>query len=122
MAKTLIEKQEVVESTLNTVQNREVKIEKSTRWLKRERIIEEAHGLTTEIVSEIHGALKYMSGMDGDYARSLNDIGYNKIDTKIGHELSERESITAKQAVLAKHILKKYKRQIPENIYNKIFA
>ncbi len=122
MAKTLIEKQEVVESTLNTVQNREVKIEKSTRWLKRERIIEEAHGLTTEIVREIHAALKYMSGMDGDYARTLNDVGYNKIDTKIGHELSDRESITAKQAVIAKHILKKYAKQIPENMYNKIFA
>lgn len=122
MAKTIIEKQEVVEATLNTVQNREVTVEKSTRWLKRERIIEEAHGLTTEIIAEIHSALKYLSGMDGDYALTKNDVGYNKIDTKIGHELSIREFITAKQAVLGKHVLKKYKRQIPEDIYNKIFA
>lgn len=122
MAKTIIEKQEVVEATLNTVQNREVTVEKSTRWLKRERIIEEAHGLTHEIISEIHGALKILSSMDGDHARFENYAGFNKIDTKIGHELSALESITAKQAVLGKHIVKKYKRQLPENIYNKIFA
>jgi hypothetical protein len=48
-------------------------------------------------------------------------MGFNAIDTRIGHDLASKGYLTPKQAILAKKILKKYRKQIPFNIYYNIF-
>lgn len=122
MAKTIVEKQEIIESALNSVQVRERKTSIATRSLTRERIIEEAHNITEEIKLSVHNALRVMVASDSDYAHCKNGIGFNKIDSGIGHSLAELDTITAKQAVLGKRILKKYKNQLPEELYCIIFS
>ena len=52
------------------------------------------------------------TGLDPDYARATNGIGFNKFDGDIGHQLAERIFITPKQAALGKKILKKYHKQL----------
>jgi hypothetical protein len=78
--------------------------------MSRQKIEQEALGITSEEIEQIHADIKYLAGMDGDFAHTQNGVGFNKIDTRIGHDLAGMFSLTAKQAVLARKILKKYKK------------
>jgi len=122
MAKTIVEKQEIIESALNTIQVRERVTSVATRSLTRERIIEEAHNVTPEVKAAVHEALRVLAGKDLDYCSSENGMGYNKVDSAIGHSLAERMELSAKQAVLGKNICKKYSRQLPVDLYSTIFS
>jgi SWI/SNF-related matrix-associated actin-dependent regulator 1 of chromatin subfamily A len=122
MAKTIVEKQEIIESALNTIQVRERVTSVATRSLTRERIIEEAHNVTPEVKVAIHKALRILAGKDLDHCSVENGMGYNKVDSAIGHSLAERIELSAKQAVLGKRIVKKYSRQLPIELYSSIFS
>jgi hypothetical protein len=58
--------------------------------------------------------------MDTDYARTKNAMGFNKMDSEIGHSLAGRSALTPKQAALGKRIVLKYRRQLSEDIINLI--
>ena len=53
-----------------------------------------------------------MAQLDTDKSTRVNGIGFNKYDSVIGHELSERQFLTPKQGALAQKILKKYHKQL----------
>lgn len=121
MAKLLIEKQEIADALLNTVRKSEPKTTVATRSLTREKILEEAHSLTPEKIEQIHEAIKRIAELDRDHAMLVNGQGFNKIDGRIGHDLAEMYQLTARQAVLAKKIVKKYSKQLPKELYSIIF-
>ena len=125
MAQTLIEKQRVIETALDKTLEKEPVIltrdNAATKNTSRKKIVEQAADISQWQILYVHQALRYLASDDGDYARGLNGIGYNKIDSGIGHSLAEQERLTAKQAILGIKIIKKYKRQLQEDLYNKIF-
>lgn len=122
MAHTIIDKQEIIEFTLNVIKDRKPRENKVvTRGLSREKIAKEAEEITEEMARNIHRALRMIARKDIDRAQVLNGVGFNKIDTGIGHALAECNRLTAKQAVLGKRIVKKYKNQLPEDVYITIF-
>ena len=114
MAKTLIVKQEIIEKALDVPESAEEPVshveQPTTASMSRQKIEQEALGITGDEIEQIHADIKYLAGMDGDFAHTQNGVGFNKIDTRIGHDLAGMFSLTAKQAVLARKILKKYKK------------
>ena len=66
-------------------------------------------------------ALKLIVNMDEDMAMRQNGVGFNKLDTGFGHILGKLDSLTEKQARIAHRILRKYKRQLPEELYDSIY-
>lgn len=124
MAKTLIAKQSVIDAALDTrLEDREVQIEIEPRKQRassadttREMIAAEALLITDDQIAAIHSILCILAGLDQDHAAGKNDIGFNKIDSKIGHDLAGRRTLTPKQAALGRRIAKKYHRQIPVDL------
>ena len=71
-------------------------------------------------IMAIHQALRILAGVC-DGAQRRDDIGFNGCDTIIGRALAGCNSLTGRQALLGKKILKKYHRQIPGDVYGTIF-
>ena len=67
----------------------------------------------------IHEAIKGISAKC-DGAISLDNVGFNKLDTKFGKSLADSEKLTTKQALAAWNLLKKYKKQIPKDLWDEI--
>jgi SNF2 family DNA or RNA helicase len=115
MANTIISKQKIIEAALDKIMEREpvtLSGEGATKKSSRKAISEEAEMLTAGDIESIHADLKFLAEHDQDHAQFHNGIGFNAIDGRIGHELAERQRLTAKQAALGKMILRKYKRQL----------
>lgn len=126
MARTIVAKQAVIDSALD-VQHPErqapVYEPKQTAASHSEtvdKLAELAMTLTDEQISAAHTALRLLAGMDSDYARDKNDYGFNRIDGQIGHDLAERNNLTPKQAALGIKICKKYHRQLPADLMEKM--
>ncbi len=75
-----------------------------------------AVGLTESRIAAIHAGLRIVAGMDSDYARELNGVGYSKMDVAIGHSLAERAFLTPRQAALGLKLVARYRRQIPGDV------
>ncbi|MBP7563011.1 MAG: DEAD/DEAH box helicase family protein [Candidatus Cloacimonetes bacterium] len=126
MAHKMIEKMHIAEQTLDKV-SANIPIlpdddEPATSTINRIRIETELKTFDIELIPVIMQGLQIVAGYDTDYARAKNDMGFNAIDTRIGHDLASKGYLTPKQAILAKKILKKYRKQIPFNIYYNIFS
>lgn len=90
--------------------------------LTRATIVADADKLDPTVVHAVHQCLRTLAALDTDRAMELNGIGFNKIDSKIGADLAFRETLTPRQAVLGKKIIKKYHRQLPAHLYDAVFA
>lgn len=88
---------------------------------KRAEVLEEFH-LSDEKIAAIHSMLRILAGTDTDFARERNDIGFNKVDGRFGHELAGRETLSPKQAFYGAKLLRKYRRQLPEHLYELVFS
>ncbi|MFX0183360.1 MAG: DEAD/DEAH box helicase [Candidatus Hodarchaeota archaeon] len=124
MAKTIIEKQELIEKALGDV---EVEIEKDEPIIPvegvtttKQRVREEAKLITPEQIDHVIDGLKIIAEMDSDRASLKNDIGFSKVDTYIGNSLAQLDNLTNRQAALGRKLLLKYWRQLPKNIINNI--
>lgn len=134
MAKRVIEKQKVIDSVLNTrvdvappdelmepeVDTSEPYNRPATVSTSRQKIAEMATHLTQQDIRVIQLALQCIAGMDGDFARIKNDVGFNRLDADIGHDLAKRSSLSPKQAALALKIARKYVRQMPSELVEKL--
>jgi len=78
--------------------------------------------LNKEQVEAVHKALKIIAGYDGDRASALNGIGFSKLDTRFGCELAERSYLSPRQAEVAARMVRKYRRQYPKDLYQRIFG
>ena len=67
--------------------------------------------LTAEEIEAIHEALRTLAG-SCDGARTRDKAGFNRFDAAFGRSLAERPTLTEKQALAARAMLKKYRRQI----------
>lgn len=118
MARMLVEKQNVIDNALDvnhperTAPVYEPKTKSATHGDTVAEIERTAAELSDEEIVMIHNQLRYLAGMDGDYANSKNDVGFNRIDTRIGHSLAECVNLTPKQAALGQKLLKKYHQQL----------
>lgn len=137
MAKTLIEKQEIIEKALDRehekIEDDEVETEveqaiitveakeqeAATKRLTREKITVEAKELTKDQILAIHQGLQILAE-NCDGAHTKDHAGFNRIDANIGRNLADQCSLTARQAVLGKKIILKYHRQLPESFLNLI--
>ena len=121
IAETLIRKQEIIEKALNgggavealnqpiiAVQAEESCATESTT---KDEITREALLIPQEEIDLVHKVLKHIAALDLDKAQQANGIGFNQMDSGIGHSLADAPRLTAKQAALGKRILKKYWRQ-----------
>jgi SWI/SNF-related matrix-associated actin-dependent regulator 1 of chromatin subfamily A len=122
MAHMLVSKQNVIDSALDknhperTAPVYEPKAKAATADAKPDLIAKLAESMTAEKINLIHSGLRLLAGMDTDFARELNDAGFSKIDVKVGHSLANTATLTPKQAALGSKILRKYHRQLPEEI------
>jgi hypothetical protein len=126
MAKTVIAKQAVIDKALD----RKVEIGLVEETVGLPEVGEERKAeakpafieLPPEKVEAVHAALRIVAGYDTDRAQTLNGVGFSKIDTRFGCELAERRSLTPRQAAAAAKMIRKYRRQYPAELYEKIFA
>lgn len=121
MAKTLIEKQFVIDAALDTekpamAQEAETPDMPATHGLSRTAIEIQAPAMSAEKVAAAHRALQMLAAMDMDHARFENGVGFNKADSIIGHSLASRAILSQKQAVLAAKLANKYRRQLPSEL------
>ena len=65
---------------------------------------------TPEIRYDLHAALSAIAGVDGDRARSQNKIGFNKVDSDLGHYLADTppDQWSLRDAMMAWRIAKRY--------------
>lgn len=78
--------------------------------------------LTPEQIAAIHSALRCVASLDADHASRLNDMGFNRMDTIFGCELAEKDRLSPRQAAAAWKMVRKYRRQYPADLYERIFG
>lgn len=129
MAHTLVNKQAVIASALDTgawapetsddapvVPDAGRAPAPATASISRAEVCAWAPAFTPVQVSAIHASLRILAGMDMDRAAELNGVGYNKLDTDLGHSLAGATRLTQRQAVLGLRLVRRYRRQLPEGL------
>lgn len=122
MAHILVNKQNVIDSALDRDHPErkapayEPKAKAATADAKPDLLAQMAEKLTTEQIALIHSGIRLLAGMDTDRASEINNIGFNKIDGRIGHSLADQAELTPRQAALGLKVIRKYHRQLPEDI------
>jgi hypothetical protein len=64
----------------------------------------------------VHGVVKYLAQLC-DGAQSLDGQGFNKQDSYNGHSWARMGKLTDEQAGKARDVVRKYRRQIPEEMW-----
>lgn len=115
MAKRIIAKQEVIERALDVEHVSRSKDVGATEGMKREKIAADAAAITPEHKSAAHQAMKFLAARCNG-AQSFDGAGFSKIDTTIGKSFAGQTYLSAKQAVIALRIARKYKGQMGEQL------
>jgi hypothetical protein len=89
--------------------------------LTRAKIASKVKDFDVSLIPAIHEGIQVIAGYDQDYAKDKNDIGFNAIDTRVGHWLAQKAVITTEQAIVGMEMIKKYRKQLPHNLYCCIF-
>lgn len=134
MAKRVVEKQNVINQVLNKrvdaelyedsdepiVDTSESYNRPATVSTSRQKIAEMATHLTPQDIRVIQLALQCIAGLDGDFARIKNDVGFNRLDADVGHDLAKRSYLSPRQGALAYKIARKYVGQMPSELVDKL--
>lgn len=127
MAQMLIDKQEVLSTTLDGQREQpivdhqvvtELTAEESAPSAvpaRRQAILDLADRITDEQVGRARQALQILSGRC-DGAREIDGAGFNKFDSAIGKSMAAQPSLSKKQAAYAVAMCRKYKRQLPAGL------
>jgi SWI/SNF-related matrix-associated actin-dependent regulator 1 of chromatin subfamily A len=131
MLVTILKKQRILDATLDkdvAVETPAEEVKKAAPrkeditlvWKKAEETVA-ASALPQEQVALIHTATKLLAGMcDGAY--TIDGAGFNRMDTVFGHSLANAPFLSQKQAQYARKMVRKYKRQLPEELYTTIYG
>lgn len=129
LVKTLILKQEIIEKALdrkievnNESQEEQNEVEiiengldssivYKTTYTEIEKLSKEKEYTEIEKI-ELLKNLRKIASNDYDNATEKNNIGFNKFDSRIGHELSCYNMLSNKQAVIVEKLVKKYRKQL----------
>lgn len=131
MAKTLVEKQAIIDSALDSkdFESEEIEEQKSsiiavpaTASLTREHVKAYELGMTDEYIQLAQSALNVIVAYDPDRAQEENNIGFNKYDGEIGRRLAAGQFLTGKQAVFALKLANKYRRQLSGDMREAVMA
>ena len=118
MAHALIKKQDVIDRALDKdggevivpVRDKVSRIQITTKEIDRD-----APSISKEQIEAIHVGLRMIAAAC-DGAAQLDGMGFNKIDSHIGRSLAMRHELTAKQAVIGRKLVNKYRRQLPDDV------
>src|SRR3990167_241721 len=114
MAKALVEKQEIADMALDLSTERDLPTIPSAEGRALPAKFPVA---TDEQRAAALQCLRILAGMC-DYALRRDASGFNKLDARIGHALAGVLTLTDGQTFLARKILLKYHRQLPEELMN----
>lgn len=131
----VFKKQEVIEKALDKPQDTNktpksprkqekgliLTVELTDREYALEKELEDEKGVSVEQKRLIKEALKILAGSDNDRAQLRNGVGFNKFDSGFGNQLAGYQYLSDKQAIAAKNMLKKYWRQLPEDLSKELF-
>ena len=124
LANVLVSKQKVIDKALDDETATEQPItrlyeddkkEKAYISPKQKAIEDLADKMNPTEIVEVHHNLKRLSAFC-DGANSLDNMGFNKVDTHIGKALAGMQTLTPKQAALGFKITRKYHRQLTKDI------
>jgi len=122
LAKTIVSKQNVIDGAMNKNTTSDDFFEKAGTLIseKKDAVNNDNNKLDENFKKSILLGLKIVANIcDGAFSR--DDRGFNKLDSSIGKSLATRNFLTDKQAMLGKAILRKYKRQLPEELFDTIY-
>src|ERR1700734_510605 len=121
MARTLVEKQDVIDRALDVIEPASqtppvtpARDRAATESMSRSKIAQEAEKLTSEQITAIGTSLRMLAGMC-DAAQAIDGHGFNKLDTAIGKALAGSR-LTRRQAVLGLKLANKYRHQLPPDL------
>jgi SWI/SNF-related matrix-associated actin-dependent regulator 1 of chromatin subfamily A len=122
IARMLVEKQEVANLALDANEALEVDVSSRatdetalTYAQAKEKAYKDA-GLTPKECASLLAQMQYLAGMC-DGAQVLDGQGFNKNDANFGHALAECKSLSPKQAVAARKLALKYRRQLEGRVF-----
>ena len=113
MCKTNVEKQNIADAALDGMKllAEPVVVAGYAPTGTKAQIQQESLEITDANRWAIHASLKRLAGMCNG-ATTLDGMGFNKIDARIGRELAEVSSLSNKQAALGRRIVGKYVKQL----------
>jgi len=111
MAKTLVDKQAVIDSALDIEPPPTAPIDEPETMKVSRKTLSEYEDLSDGEVATVMSALKFLAGVD-DGAQARDSAGFNKVDTMIGQRLAMQPNLTQKQARLGAVLVQKYRKQI----------
>jgi hypothetical protein len=122
MAKRIIQKQVIITKALDApcdVEPMELELmpetDVATANTTRKEVIVKSVALTDANIMVIHTALKHISALC-NYARSIDNVGFSKMDTMIGHSLAGAQRLSQKQSYIGLKLCLRYHKQLPEEI------
>lgn len=113
MAHDLIRKQEIIDKALDELVE-DVPMPDTTSVTLPPRSKIEVEEVGDEEKADLLAKIRFLASLDRDGARTINNVGFSKVDTYIGHSLAEFPRLSNRQAMLARKLVQKYSRQIEE--------
>ena len=117
LVRTIISKQRVLDMALDKTES--IPVLGTVKEPPKD--IPSVENLSEEQVRAVQQGLRLLSSRDLDRAQVLNGVGFNKIDSAFGHALAAVENLSPRQAAAGKKLLKKYQRQLPEELSTLIY-
>lgn len=114
MAQTVINKQEIIDTALDVEVAEVATIENDIRLPTFDKVEKEAEDeeISEEEKKELLLKIQQLASYDYDYAQERNNMGFSRFDVKLGHSLAGQNTLTNKQALLARKLVNKYRRQL----------
>lgn len=88
--------------------------------MNEEKLEKRVGALTFVDASAVHEVVRYLAGLC-DGARELDGQGFNREDARAGHMWARMESLSVERALDARNMVRKYKRQIPDEMWRKMW-
>ena len=118
LARTLIDKQAVITMAVDGCGQTPARsgIEAQPELVRVARPEPEVAPVTENQRQAILEGLRILAGLDPDRAGIRNDEGFNGLDSAFGHSLAQQQRLTDRQATVARRMLRKYHRQLGDQI------
>ena len=125
MAKTIVRKQAIIDQALDnpyelTKAKSEVTPDEASDFPEDEAQTSKPAPLTPAQIEAVQQALAILAGNDLDMASEQNGVGFNRYDVRVGHSLAACQTLSDAQAQLAYKVVRKYKRQLPTTVVERM--
>lgn len=114
MAKMIVKKQAIADKALD-IEPAELVAVPDLPTERRDPIPRKYKPVDPESRELLHQAIRMLAGVCNG-AQTYDDLGFSKIDVRVGHSLAHAPRFTDGQAHLAARLVTKYRRQLPEEV------